>query len=232
MRPSGTLLNSLGIMACIPLQIMAQQLPARQGLEPDPLTIEEQFVLANVPVLELPERYKGPDAPLLPVSVDNSTQPYFRPITWQSGYECGQTAGIAFNFTYEIDRLRNLPANVTNNQYPTHFTWDFLNNAYNYQGASFFDSWEIVRTCGNMNVTDYGGGLNTGGYLRWISGYSVWYNGMKNRLNKVWSIRVDTPEGIQTLKYWLYDHLEGAPVGGVGNFYAKYFTVPTGVLPP
>jgi hypothetical protein len=211
---------------------MAQQLPARQGLEPDPLTIEEQFVLANVPVLELPERYKGPDAPLLPVSVDNSTQPYFRPITWQSGYECGQTAGIAFNFTYEIDRLRNLPANVTNNQYPTHFTWDFLNNAYNYQGASFFDSWEIVRTCGNMNVTDYGGGLNTGGYLRWISGYSVWYNGMKNRLNKVWSIRVDTPEGIQTLKYWLYDHLEGAPVGGVGNFYAKYFTVPTGVLPP
>lgn len=92
--------------------IQAQDLPYQLGLEPVPLTQDELFVLANVPLRELPEEYKGPNAPLLPSSIDNSTQPYFRPITSQTGYECGQSAGVAFNFTYEIDRLRSLPANT------------------------------------------------------------------------------------------------------------------------
>ncbi|MCK9219232.1 MAG: FlgD immunoglobulin-like domain containing protein [Bacteroidales bacterium] len=209
----------------------SQNLPYQQGLEPVSLTPDELFVLSNIPELKLPEQYKGPNAPLLPVSVDNSTQPFFRSITMQSGYECGQSSGIAFNFTYEIDRLRNLPASQITNQYPTHFTWDFLNNANNYQGASFFDSWEIVRTCGNMNVADYGGALNTGGYTRWISGYNFYYNGMQNRLNSVKAIRVDTPEGLQTLKYWLFDHLEGAAVGGVGNIYGQFFGTPATKFP-
>ena len=183
------------------VKTFSQDLPYQKGLEPVSLTPDELFVLSNIPELKLPESYKGLDAPLLPFSVDNSTNSFFRPITWQSGYECGQSSGIAFNFTYEIDRKRGLAANLAANQYPTHFTWDFLNNANNYQGASFFDSWEIVRTCGNMNVTDYGGALNTGGYLRWISGYDMYYNGMQNRLNSVKGIRADTPEGLQTLKY-------------------------------
>jgi len=211
---------------------MAQDLPVNQGLEPVSLTPDELFVLSNIPILELPEKYKGPNAPLLPPSVDNSTQPYFRPITTQSGYECGQSAGVAFNFTYEIDRMRGLPANVAANQYPTHFVWDFLNNADNYQGVSFFDSWEIVKACGTMNVADYGGALNTGGYLRWITGYDKYYNGMQNRLNDVRAIRADSPEGLLTLKYWLSEHLEGASVGGVGNIYGNYFGTPSTVLPP
>ena len=209
----------------------AQDLPFQQGLQPLPLTAEEQFVLSGVPLVTLPEAYKGDAAPLLPVSVDNSTQPYFRSITMQSGYECGQSAGICFNFTYELDRLRGVPANTNSNTYPSHFAWDFLNNANNYTGASFFDSWEIVRACGTMNVTDYGGGLNTGGYTRWISGYDAYYNGMKNRINVVKAIRVDNPEGLQTLKYWLWDHLEGAAVGGVANIYGQYFGAPVPTLP-
>ncbi|NQV01232.1 MAG: hypothetical protein HQ542_01180, partial [Bacteroidia bacterium] len=208
--------------------LAGQDGPAAQGLEPEALTRQDQFILSNVPLLELPDSYKGPNAPLVPLSVDNSTQPYFRPITTQSGFECGQSAGVAFNFTYEIDRLRGVAANNTNNQYPTHFVWNFLNDGYNYTGASFFDSWEIVRACGTMNVTDYGGTLNSGGEKRWISGYNVYYNGMHNRLTSVKGIRVDNPEGLQTLKYWLWDHLEGSAVGGVANFYAKYYSsVPT-----
>ncbi len=209
----------------------SQDLPFQKGLEPVSLTPDELFVLSNVPELQVPALYKGPDAPLLPANIDNSTQPYFRPITWQSGYECGQSAGIAFNFTYEIDRLRGIPANQNSTQYPTHFTWDFLNNANNYQGASFFDSWEIVKACGNMNIADYGGTMNTGGYTHWISGYDMYYNGMHNRINSVKAIRVDTPEGLQTLKYWLADHLEGAAVGGVANIYGQYFGTPATTLP-
>jgi hypothetical protein len=194
------------------------------------LTPDEQFRLSLVPPLEVPARYKGPDAPLLPYMVDNSTQPYFRAITTQSGYECGQSAGIAFNYTYEVDRLRGVPANTPVTTYPTHFAWDFLNNGDNYTGASCFDGWEIVRACGTMNVADYGGQLNTGGYKRWISGYNYYYNGMANRINYQRSIRCNTPEGLQTLKYWLHDHLEGSSVGGLANFYGQYFT-PTKYLP-
>jgi len=231
MRYSTVLKIVISICILGPMTLFAQNTPATQGLEPEAISLQEQFVLSNIPLLELPDEYKGPNAPLLPFSIDNSTQPYFRPITTQSGYECGQSAGVAFNFTYEIDRLRNVPANTPNNQYPTHFTWNFLNNGYNYKGASFFDSWEIIRACGNMNVTDYGGTLNYGGEKRWISGYNVYYNGMKNRLTSVKAIRVDDPEGLQTLKYWLWDHLEGAAVGGVANIYAKYFGSTSTVLP-
>ena len=42
----------------------------------------------------------------------------------------------------------------------------------------------------------------------------------------MYSIRVDSPEGLQTLKYWLTDHLEGSTVGGVANLYGKYFHEP------
>jgi hypothetical protein len=225
------LLISLLIVSAAGMKSYSQDFPYQKGLEPVSLTPDELFVLSRVPALEVPERYKGADAPLMPVSVDNSTQPYFRTITAQSGYECGQSAGICFNFTYELDRLRGVPATTTANLYPSHFAWDFLNNGDNYQGASFFDSWEILRACGTMNVADYGGAVNTGGYLRWISGYDKYYNGMQNRINAVKAIRVDTPEGLQTLKYWLFDHLEGATVGGVANIYGQYFS-PTNTFAP
>lgn len=65
----------------------AQSLPYQKGMEPVSLTPDELFVLSNIPELQLPDAYKGANAPLLPISVDNSTQPYFRSITAQSGYE-------------------------------------------------------------------------------------------------------------------------------------------------
>ncbi len=176
----------------------------------------------NIPELEVPLFYKSPASVQLPVYVDNSTNMYFRPVTWQSGYECGQTASQAFVFTYEVNRLRNLNSTLPENQYPTHFSWNFLNDAYNYTGASFFDSWEITRLCGTPNIVDYGGALNTGGEKRWMSGYSKYYNGMKNRLSGVYAIRCDSPEGIRILKTWLFDHLEGSATGGVAAIYAQY----------
>ncbi len=184
----------------------------------------------NLPDLEVPLFYKSASSVQLPVIVDNSENIYFRPVTWQSGYECGQTASQAFVFTYEINRLRNLNSNLPENQYPTHFSWNFLNDAYNYTGASFFDSWEITRLCGTPNIVDYGGALNTGGEKRWMSGYSKYYNGMKNRLSGVYAIRCDSPEGIRILKTWLFDHLEGSAVGGLGAIYAQYCS-PNTTLP-
>jgi hypothetical protein len=197
--------------------------------EPVALTPQQMYSMSAIPPLTVPAKYLGPDAPLIPFWIDNSTQPFFRPIGGQVGLECGQSAGIGYNFTYEVDRLRNLAANVAANQYPSHFAWDFLNGGTN-MGVSCFDSWEIVRACGTMNVADYGGTMSYGGYLRWINGYDKYYAGMSNRINYMRSIRCDSPEGLQTLKYWLYDHLEGAMVGGVANIYGQYYS-PTNVLP-
>jgi hypothetical protein len=65
-----------------------------------------------------------------------------------------------------------------------------------------------------------------------MSGYEKYYHAMQNRLGEVYTIPVNTEEGLQTLKNWLYDHLEGSQTGGLANFIAcspwNYTTLPEG----
>lgn len=213
----------------IALQISAQKICIDSLLYPDRfisrslplLTDKELMKIASLPDLD-PILYQNNLKVTLPYKVDNSTQPYMIATTWQGGYECGQSASIANVFTYELNRLRNLPSNVPQNRYVTHFAWNFLNNGHNYTGASYYDSWEIVRMCGTPNVADYGGELWYGGERRWMTGYNLYYNAMKNRLYTGYNIQVGTPEGLMLLKQWIHNHLDGSPVGGIANFYAQY----------
>ena len=186
------------------------------------------MILKKLPELKLPPEYRNRD---LPVVVDNSEQPYLRPVFNQEQYCCGQAAGIAYNFTYEINRERNLPANVAQNQYPTHFTWNWLNSGYGWYGVSYLHSFQVLKYCGDPNVVDYGGTLAYGGPERWMSGYDEYYNGMHNRISNVFQLHVNTPEGLLTFKHWIHDHLEGATVGGVACYYAQYMSAST-QLPP
>jgi hypothetical protein len=220
---------TLACLICAVTLLTAQDLPESirlnqmmQNHPPQDLKESDAARLLSLPVLKMPEYYKI-NKVTLPYMVDNSTQPYFRPIGWQQGYECGQSAGIAYNFTYELDRLRNVPASQLENQIVTHFSWDFLNNGEQYVGASAFDGWEIVRAAGSPNAVDYGGSISWGDHTRWMSGYATYYAAMNNRLNSAYQLNVSTEEGINTLKTWLYDHLEGSPVGGVCNLYMGYF---------
>lgn len=176
---------------------------------------------SRLPVLTL-DSYKAiKSLPELPAYLDNSIHPWFRPIFTQGQYpSCGQASGVGYNFTYEINRARNLPANVPENQYPTHFVWNFSNGGYGWSGSSYFHSFEILRTNGTPNIADYGG-LDFGGGARWMSGYEYYYNGMHNRIQGVYKIKVGTPEGLQTLKHWLHNHLKGEASGGVASFYAN-----------
>lgn len=195
------------------------------------LNEKDMYFLNTVPELTLPDEYRSGPKSVLPSAVDNSLQLYTRPATNQEGYECGQSANIVHNFTYEIDRARNLIANVAANQYVAHFAWDFFNNAIQYGGGgvSFFDTWEVMKYCGTPSVQTYGG-LWLGGYLRWMSGYSSYYAAMMNRIEGGYCIKAGTPEGLITFKHWLYDHLEGSPVGGVANYYSGYYN-PDATLP-
>jgi hypothetical protein len=195
-----------------------------------PLSESDSIQLVNLPLLTLPQWLKGPDAPSLPHIVDNSVHMYWRPVFAQVGYECGQAAGIGLGFNYAINRLRDLPSNIPQNQYTAHFTWNWGNGGNGWYGVSYFHSFEIVRTLGTPTVEVYGG-MSAGGGQRWMSGYDNYYHSMHNRISEVYKIDLSTEEGIHTLRNWLHNNLDGSSVGGVANFYTN---APYGMqtLPP
>ncbi len=196
-----------------------------------PLTTYDSIGLMNLPKLTLEDGFKGASLPDLPSVVDNSTEIYWRPVFAQEQYECGQASGVGLGFTYAINRLRNLPGNIEDNQYTTHFVWNFGNGGNGWYGVSYFHSFEIIRTLGTPNVTTYGG-MTTGGSTRWMTGYDNYLQSMNNRISEVYQIDVSTETGIETLKHWLHNNLEGASIGGVANFYSNTpsasYTLPAG----
>lgn len=186
----------------------------------------DSLMLSHLPEFK-PE--EGTLRRLLPYAVDNSTKPWFRPLVAQVGLECGQSSSIGLMFTYELDFKRQVPANIPENQYTTHFTYNFINGGSN-AGISFYETFEIVKKAGNPNLIDYGG-MAPGGASMWMTGYDKYYNAMHNRVNEIYSIKLNTAEGIQTFKNWIFDHADGSLAGGLGSFYAEY-TNPPLAFPP
>jgi len=190
-----------------------------------PMSAYDSLMLSQIPELKLPVETTRR---MLPYAVDNSGKPWFRPLIAQVGLECGQASSIGVAFTYEMNYARNLPGNVPENQYATHFAYNFINGGVD-KGVSFFETFEILRQAGTPSVADYGG-MSAGGPSRWMTGYDLYYNAMHNRISGVSKIKVNTAEGIQTLKNWIYDHANGSSAGGLGNFYAE-FTHPPLMFP-
>lgn len=201
------------------LPLMTQAQKQQGSTELIPLSESELLKLAGIPVYQ---SETVDQASTLPISVDNSTLPYFRPLFNQSGLECGQAASIGLNFTYEINLARNLPGNTTQNQYATHFTYNFINGGSD-AGVSYFETWEIVKRCGTPSSADYGG-LATGGAARWMTGYDKYYNAMHNRISDVYSINAEDTEGLDVLKNWIYNHSNASTAGGLANIYIQYKT--------
>ena len=182
--------------------------------------------LSELPSLVLPDEI---NRRIIPSVVDNSQLPYFRPLIAQVGLECGQASSIGVMFTYEMNAKRGVPGNVPENQYPTHFAYNFVNGGSD-AGVSFWETFEILKHVGTPNVADYGS-MSFGGPSRWISGYENYYNGMHNRIAGAYTIKTNTIEGLQTLKNWVFDHGNGSEMGGIASFYSQFDSPPT-VLPP
>ncbi len=180
------------------------------------LRIPSQEEINKIPVVVNSYEKSNKD---LPTTLDNSTKPYFRPVFNQTDGSCAQASGIAYSFTYEINRERGTSANSGENQYPSHYTYNFLNNGDGANGSWFWDGWEIIKANGCPNVSTYGG-LADNGAKYWMSGYGDYRTNMNNRVKDVFSIDVSTPDGLETLKHWMYDHLEGESDGGLVNFGA------------
>jgi hypothetical protein len=193
------------------------------------ISANDSVYLVNLPKLHLPEKYKGEKAPLLEYSLDNSQLPYFRPVFNQFGWSCGQASTIGYSFTYEINRLRNIPSDIPENQYPPQHAYNFYNEGENGFGVCFLYTFDAIKHNGTPNVADYGG---MGEDLKeWKSGYDIYYNGMFNRIDNVYSIYVGDEDGLLILKNWLNDHLDGSDYGSIANFYTDlsgYTYLPSG----
>ncbi|NOU46327.1 MAG: hypothetical protein HOO86_04610, partial [Bacteroidales bacterium] len=171
----------------------------------------------DYPRLQLSEKSRAIE---LPVVVDNSNLPYLRPVYDQMhDATCEQAATILYNFCYEINRMRQLPADTITNQYPDHFAYNFMTSIVNYgfSGVNYFHTFDIMYDAGNPTISMYG---DISGALHWMSGYDGYFQAMHNRISGVSSIYTGTPDGLLVLKHWLNDHLDGSETGGVANYTA------------
>lgn len=186
------------------------------------LTLQDSINMFSIQELILPDSYEN-GSKSTPWMVDNSASPFLRWIYYQTALECGQSAGIAYTFTYEINRLRNVPSDHVSRQFPTHFAWNFKNGGIN-KGVNALETWDVLRTAGTPTIEEWGGTPFFGGEKRWVSGYDFYHSAMKNRVYEVFAIPVSKPEGLQTLKHWLHDHLDGSTTGGLAVFYSSYIS--------
>ncbi|MEI6899405.1 MAG: hypothetical protein WCL00_05975, partial [Bacteroidota bacterium] len=196
-----------------------------------PFSKSDSISASKIPVLTLPGDYLQRS---LPASVDNSKQPFFcGPLDQFIAMTCQQYSGVAYSFGYEINRLRNKNGTLPENRYPPDFTYNFMNYGSQDSAVGFFASWNVIKKQGHATMDDWlSDSLDH--YVGWMTGYDKYYHGMKNRLKAVYSIPVNTAEGILTLKHYLHDHLDGSSTGGVACFGASSNFTPRNfiTLPP
>lgn len=182
----------------------------------------------DFPPYPVPEQVKLKSGSALPAKVDLSKSTYFPSVINQHGWSCNQAGSIWYLLTYELNRQRNTTAKQIENRYSPLFTWNFLNGAQSNTGVSYFDSWEIVKAAGNPNLIDYPVQNNI---QYWMSGYEKYDRAMQNRVIQNYSIQVGTPEGVNLLKRYLYDHFDGSAFGGLANFQIASGGMILGTLP-
>ncbi len=163
----------------------------------------------------VPAKYRLKGGQDLPVRLNNAELKYFPSIISQSGWSCNQASTIGYVLTYGLNRLRDLDSEEIENRYSPIYVYNFLNSARNSNGVSYFDSWEIVKAAGNPTMIDYPYWSEVG---IWMSGYEKYYRAMQNRIIENYSLYVGDPEGLDILKHFLLDRLDGQEHGGLANF--------------
>jgi hypothetical protein len=94
---------------------------------------EEQEFLNSLPRLVIKDEVKSL---VLPSSWDNMNLPgnlpqCFRSIFDQGPfYSCAQAAMIGYVFTFEVNRANYTSADTEARQYPTHFTYNYVNGGH------------------------------------------------------------------------------------------------------
>ncbi|TAJ12062.1 hypothetical protein DMA11_14345 [Marinilabiliaceae bacterium JC017] len=160
----------------------------------------------------------------LPSSVDNTQQPYFRPIFNQRGQSCSQAAGTGYVLNYEWNCINNTNANSKEHQLAYHFPWNYVNEGEDY-GGGCFHGWDVIKDMGCATRMDFDDeALPESKHFRiWMNGYDKYYRAMQNQMDQHYKIDVTSVDGINQMRRYLYDHGDGRSVGGV-----MVFSGPTG----
>lgn len=160
----------------------------------------------------------------IPYSVNNANSYYFPYVFYQEEYSCAQASSLVYLFTYELAVRRNRYVLFDDpyNKYhiPSHFAWNFFNETNSFKGVSFMDTWHLIKTAGSPFTPDWGT-TYFGGSSKWMTGYSKYYEGMKNRISEMKAIPTDTELGILTLKHWLANHCSDENWGGCANIFVS-----------
>ena len=192
------------------------------------LTEEEEKC---IPELVLPEHYRDRETYPLPLKVDNSTTKFYPPIFTQKGASCCQASGVAYIFSYEICRLRDLDAQDPANIFPYGFAYNFINGGSTGTYSGFNDGWTMADELGIPDLEIYGGDLEgTASQTSWSDGYDIYYQAMRNRFQESYRVTCTTNDGIEKMKQWLFDRADGSDPGGVMGFLA-WSGQTMGVLP-
>ena len=189
-----------------------------QHVYPAATRANDSVMLSQVPLLEVPESQLKA---ALPSEVDNSTTDFWPGLLDQMQfYSCQQYSGVAYTFGYEYSRLMSQTGWYWENRFPAHYTWNFINKGDRWAGGNFLQSFNIIRQQGHMTCQYYGADT-AGFYLGWASGYDKYYSGMRHRLKKVSALAINSATGVNTLRNYLYNHLDGSPVGGIACFITE-----------
>ncbi len=184
----------------------------------------------NIPNYPVPEIYYTEQAPELPDNVWNQQSEYFPPWFYaQPLADCGQASGLFYCLSYEFNRLLDRPADSTSIFSPL-YSYNFLNEGNGWYGVSTFDSWNLVKSQGNMMLSEFNqlrkleviDHKNLKGYQGqyWIDGYNYYYDAMKYRISDYYSLNVKTDEDLKILMHYFDDHLRGEETGGCAIFYS------------
>jgi len=206
-----------------------------------PLEISKSDSLrwSNVPQLKY-DKTKGPK--LLPERWDNSKNCYFPDLlkTMQTLPNCGQFSGVRNAYSYELNRMLKKTSKTDQNIFST--TFGVISTAHGYAEHTL-KTWENMESIGCLTENDFpqevgntyvfnNGDVYTYHYdSKYLSGYDWYYKAMQNQVDDYFSIPLNSEEGILTMKHWLYDHLEGDSVGGIGIIYVgmnSWSIIPTG----
>lgn len=174
-----------------------------QGDEPMPSAVKHTKKAGELTTQEVVNRTD------LPTHINAADTKYFPPVFSQVNGSCGSASRICYMLTHELNAYRDLPGNVLENQYPSHFVW---NLTYGNSGKD-----EFIQYIGVPSAKTYGGrtySTTYGSYdwddpkTGWMNGYEKWYEAMFNRAHKPSHIPVSLKyaEGRKILKSWLYDH--------------------------
>lgn len=158
----------------------------------------------------------------LPEMVDNSTKKYFRGIFSQRHGSCAQASAIAYVYGYEVNLMRDRDASAGTNKYPTHWTYNFVNNGYD-RGSWMMWGWEVGKSMGIPNAKVYG--TETGFNLTyWPSQYHVYENAVENKVEKYFIMSTKTKANIDSVKRYMWNHGAEGRDGGILSIAAGWST--------